>query len=74
MNVQISLSGKLTKPYKGICCVQCWTAQHKRCTCKCNGVFHGAGNRKQKDIFSEATSEFKSVHYDFPDSLDEEEK
>lgn len=25
------------------CCEGCWNAKGKRCTCRCNSKFHGAG-------------------------------
>lgn len=34
----------VSKPWKEAgCCKACWEALEKRCKCRCNGRFHGAG-------------------------------
>ena len=43
------MASKAEKPWTGLCCSGCWNAKHKRCTCRCEGKFHGAGVHKNFD-------------------------
>ena len=44
LSFQLSLDKQIVKPYTGICCESCWKANKKKCTCRCGGEHHGAGN------------------------------
>ena len=48
------------KPWKGVCCRQCWTAKGKRCRCKCRGKFHQSGLHKHIPDYFETEEKEKA--------------
>jgi hypothetical protein len=44
-----SQNGTSQKPWKGICCKQCWFAktEPKKCKCRCHGENHQKGLKRE---------------------------
>lgn len=55
MNYQEKLDGQPSnEEWDGICCKACWFAKKEKCVCKCGGVHHGTGTRRNsgEDAFN----------------------
>lgn len=49
------------KPWKGICCKQCWFAKHPKCRCRCKGKNHQAGLHKHLSDYAEIEEKEKEA-------------
>lgn len=47
------------RPPEGVCVESCYMAKEEKCSCRCNGAYHGLGklNKRTKKSLDEATED-----------------